>query len=335
MSSARSGGTPPRPSSAEDVCLLINPLSLRLRYGSLRARAEAMAVAAGVEVILASAAEEIQTVLERLLARRQRRIFVLSGDGTMLAIAQFLAALPSGTWSPELLLLGGGRANVVPRACGGVPALPRLGAALAALRGDRPITVTSQQLLRLEQPGLPPRHGFVLAGAMVDYGIRYCRDYRAGGEGWLRKGLLSDPWALLQLGMKVIIGRSPIPDYQQLRVLTNTGDRLEAPMRILMATTLQYGKAHYNPYADRGTGPVRVTAVAADAQRFWRNLPAVLGGHFDPARMTTQQGYLSGRYEYVDIGGLAGCSLDGEPFELDPRRALRLAAGMPLHILKP
>ena len=334
MSPPPGRGAAGAPVAAGEICLLINPLSCRTLYGSLARRAREMAEAAGLEVVVTGDPQQILALLRRLHERRAPQLFVLSGDGTVQLIAQYLVQLPPGEWNPALLLLGGGRANVVPRAHGGDPALPALRRALQALREGRELMREPQTLLRVEQEGSLPHHGFVLAGSVADFGIRQCRAYRASGTGWWYRGLLADPWCVLKLVVQSLVGLSPVPPSPQLDVTLETGERMVARVRVLMAATLSRAGGHYNPYAERGSGPLRVTAVSADARRFWRNLPRVLSGRYDH-NMTTLLGYLSGRCHTVQILGLSGYSLDGEPVDVDPQRPLQLTAGMDLNILRP
>jgi hypothetical protein len=287
-----------------------------------------------VEVFSVTTPGQVNAALDVLRARRQPRVFVLSGDGTMHAIAQYLALLPAGEWSPELLFLGGGRANVVPRDCGGLPALPRLEAALRACHDGKRIEVELLPLLRVEQDGAIPQHGFVFAGSLMDYGIRLCRSYRMAGTDWLHRGPLADPICLAKLGLQVLVGRNPLPASPLLELTTDSAESLRGVVRLLFASTLLHREGYYNPYAARGSGPVRVTAVLAGAVRFWRQLPGLIGGRLDN-NMKTPAGYLSGRVEYVNISGLSGYSLDGEAFATDPSRPVRLCSGMRLRILRP
>lgn len=333
MNSSPAQGGADLPEITGEVCLLINPLSCRTLYGSLARRAAELARAERVPVVITGDPKLIAVLLQRLRERRARQLWVLSGDGTIQLIARFLLELPAGDWQPALLLLGGGRANVVPKAFGGAPALPALRAALRARREQRPMAVESQPLLRVEQAGLPAQHGFVVAGSMVDYGIRICRDFRARGTGWWHRGLFADPWCLIKLAFKVVIGSSPLPPYPQLDIVTDNGERMIASVRVFMASALLHA-SHYNPYADRGSGPLRVMAVAVDARAFWRHLPRMLSGRYDE-NMTTLQGFLSGRCGAVTIAGLAGYSLDGEPVDVDPGSPLRLTTGMSLQVLRP
>jgi diacylglycerol kinase family enzyme len=312
---------------------LINPLSCRTLYGGLARSAELLARAHGLRVEVLGDPPRILALLDDLRQQHTARLFVLSGDGTIQLIARYLAQLPEGDWNPELLLLGGGRANVVPRAFGGTPALPALRRVLQAMREQRPLRVESQPLLCVAQEGRPVERGFILAGAMIEYGVRYCRERRAAGTGWWNRGILADQVSLLKLVSLVLTGNNPLPAYPHLRVQMEPGDLLDAPVRVLVAGALRDADGHYNPYARRGEGPLRISAIAVDAPRFWRNLPRMLSGRFDEQTMNTSQGYLSGHCRSVTLTGLARYALDGEPFEADPERPLQLSAGHCLRVV--
>jgi hypothetical protein len=288
----------------------------------------------GLEVLLASNPAEFQATLDRLRALEAEQIWMLAGDGTIHAAADYLAQPASAGWAPAFLLLGGGRANVVPRDVGGYPPWKQFNAALAGLREDRRFTEERLLTLRVEQEGGPARHCFVLAGAIIHAGIRLCQEHRARGSSWLHRSWLADPYVLLKIAAQVGMGRSPLPAYADLQVRSDSLALMRAPMRVVMATTLQMRGALYNPYAPRGEGAVRITAVAANARHFWRRLPGMLKGRFEDD-MTAQQGYLSGRFPAIEIDGMDGYALDGEPVAADPARPVRLSGGIGIRILRP
>jgi hypothetical protein len=100
-----------------------------------------------------------------------------------------------------------------------------------------------------------------------------------------------------------------------------------------MAGSLFSAGGHYNPYAKRGAGPLRVTAIAVEAARFWRYLPRILQGRYDNLTMGLTQGYLSGHCQDTSVMGISSYSLDGEPFEADPTRPLQISTGFLLKVL--
>jgi hypothetical protein len=314
--------------------LLINPRSFRASRWGLARRAARAARRAGIEVIAASDPGRFRAAFDRLRERGVQQVWLLCGDGTIQWIAQYLAA-PAGAWSPTLLLLGGGRANVVPRECRGYPAMRALRSALAAHRQGQALPTMRIRTLQLSQPGAPVRHGFFLAGGMVHEGVRVCSEHRARGTGWLHRSLAADFYALFSLLFKVWTGRTPLPPYTRMSVRMEAGAALEqAPMRILLASTLGMRDALYNPFAANGEGPVRVTAIAANAPHFWRRLPGILRGRFH-RELTPEHGVLSGRAGSATITGIRDYSLDGEHFTADPALPLQLDEGIVLTVLRP
>jgi diacylglycerol kinase (ATP) len=319
--------------AAARACLVINPRSFRAAWLGYARRATRLAAATGLEVFRIVDPASLRTLLAGLRERRQQQIWVLAGDGTVHALAEYFAEQSGGDWTPALLLLAGGRANVVPRETGGYPAMPALRRALAAYAAGRALPEERVITLRVSQAGQPQRHGFLFAGAMIYEGVRLCAEHRAAGTSWLHRGYFADPYALLRLGVQVLIGRSPLPPYPEVAARVDGLAEMTAPLRVLVASTLALHDAHYNPFAERGTGPVRLTAVAATAARFWRRLPAILRGRFDE-RMDAAAGYLSGRGEQVELRGVSGYALDGEIFRTDPALPLVLSPGIALRMMR-
>ncbi|MDQ2639505.1 MAG: hypothetical protein M3Y79_02830 [Pseudomonadota bacterium] len=320
--------------SAGPPVLLINPRSFRASRWRLAQRAARLARAAGLEVVAAGDPERFRAAFDRLHAERREQVWLLSGDGTIHWIAEYLAHV-GDAWSPALLLLGGGRANVVPRETGGYPPMRALRAALAAWRQGTTLREERLPTLRLSQPGDPVRHGFFLAGGMVHEGVRLCSEHRGRGTGWLHRSLVADFYALLELMVQVAVGRSPLPPYAHMRVRLSDGRTLEsAPIRVLLAGTLAMRDALYNPFAAIGEGPVRVTAIAATTPHFWRRLPGILRGRFHSS-LTPETGTLSGRCAHAEVLGISAYSLDGESFRANPGLPLTIDTGIALRVLRP
>jgi hypothetical protein len=318
--------------TAGEPVLLINPRSFRASRGGLAERAAQLARAAGIEVVTATDPAHFRAAFDRLHQQHQAAVWLLSGDGTVQWIAEYLAQA-RGSWSPLLLLLGGGRDNIVPRECGGYPPMRALRAAAAAHRAGRPMARETLTTLRVSQPGGPVRHGFLFAGGLAHEGVCVCREHRASGTGWLHRGPAADPYALLKLLVRVWIGRGP--PYTRMSVHLSDGSMLPvAPMRLLLASTLGMRDAPYNPFAETGKGSVRVTAIATTAPHFWRRLPGIMRGRFH-ASLTPTNGALSGRCAAAEVRGINAYSLDGESFTADPHLPLTIATGIELSVLRP
>jgi len=222
----------------------------------------------------------------------------------------------------------------VPRECGGYPAMPALRRALAALREGRPMVEARIHTLQVSQAGRPARHGFLFGSAMIYEIVRRLAEHRAGGKGWFHWSFFSEPWVLLKLALQVYILRTPLPPAPQVLARLAGRGELAAPMRMLLASTMELRGALYNPFAARGTGSVRLTAVAATAPHFWRHVPAIFRGRFND-NMDLAHGILSGRGERGELHGVSAYALDGELVAADPATPLVFTAGVGLRVLRP
>ena len=313
-------------------CLVVNPHSFRTLRGALAERAAQLARARGAEVERVTDASSIAAALDRALARGQPALFVLAGDGTVQAIVEHLACLPDGVPLPKLLVLGGGRTNMTAADFGGRGSvLRKLDAALLAWRAGRALRVEERPTLRVAQPPAPPRHGFFLAAGLVDRVIRACHERRAGQSHGLRTGHASTAFSLVALACGAFGRRRPP---SELRIAAAGYPALDAPARLLIATTLQRRHGLLDPYARRGQGELRFTAIAARGPGFWARLPWLAMGGFSK-RMTAERGYLSGHGERLEVLGVASYTLDGEEFDADPSRALVVTPGRRLQFLTP
>jgi len=337
--SVRASGLTTAPVTQADTapppCLIVNPRSFRASRKGLAARATALALAYGAEVVEADHPSSVDSALRSILSRRQRYVLVLSGDGTVHAIVDALARLPEGSWKPDLLVLPGGRTNLT--AADLKPQGETLAVLERALRHAREphceMPVEERHTLCVEQAPAPPRYGFFVGAALVDDVVRECQQFRLRGSR-LRSGHLSTFWCLLQLGLSAMLGRPRLPPRPTLDVDAGATGCLSAPTSVLIATTLEHRVGWFNPYAARGAGTLRVTVVKAGAPGFWRGLPGILTGRFTKA-MTLENGYLSGRCPHLQISGLRGYSLDGEGFDADPARPLSISPGPILRFLQP
>lgn len=317
-------------------CLVVNPRSFAVASSRLAARAIALARAHGAEVIEADQPLHFEAGLDAALAHGARRVFVLGGDGTVQAIVDHLARRAPGSALPQLLVLGGGRTNLtVADLHGSGSALRKLESALIRSVRDPAGGFELQQrhTLVMEQSPAPPRHGFFVAGAIVDTLIRRCHHDRATGSGSLRTGTHSTAWTLVKEAVPALQGRPPYA-FPALDLDVPGLGRLHEPMRLLLASTLTHDNRLLNPYAQRGAGILRVTAVTAGARGFWRSLPRLVTGRYSEA-MNIHHGYLSGRCDGFVVRGLDAYTLDGQSFRADPTRPVTVRTGPRFDFLVP
>ena len=328
--------TAPTGGSAAPVppCLLVNPRSFRASRG-LAERASALAAQMGAEVVRVEGGLDVSAALDAILARRQRHVAVLAGDGTVREVIERLARLPAGHWLPDLLILPGGRTNLtaadlVPRA----DPLATLAKALAwAGDGRWDDAVIERVPLCVAQAPAPPRFGFFFGGAAVDSVVHDAQTRRYAGGGSLHRGPLASAWVVARLLALGLVGRANLP-VSTLAIDAGACGSLQGRIRLVLATTLLHRAGLFDPYAARGSGDLRLTAVTAAARRFWPALPRLLTGRYSKA-MNLDNGYLSGNCEQVRIEGLAGYVLDGEHFDTDPARPVIITPGPRLRFLSP
>ena len=306
-----------RPLVERAPCLLINPRSFNASRNTLAARAAGLARGHGVEVLEAGTDVEIKAASEMLLSRVPAPIFVLAGDGTVRALTDRLAALPPHVPQPPLFLLGGGRSNVTAAAQGGKgDVLSKLESALRRWRDGPALAVEPVHVLQIEQPPAPTRYGFLLAAGLLDAIIRACHREYEHGEGGLRTGGAGTAWAVLKLALPgMLLGREPPLD--GLEITLPGWDLPRSPARLLLMTTLAKHRGTLIPFAERGHGPLRFSAVCARGAGLWARLPGAALGR---AR-------LSGRCEAMHVRGLSRYTLDGEEFSADPTRPVAIRPG--------
>lgn len=317
-------------------CLVVNPRSFSVASGRFAARAIALAKTHGADVVEAGEPAQIAAGLDEALSRGALRLFVLGGDGTVQAIVDHLVRRVPGSAMPQLLVLGGGRTNLTAADLhGSGSALKKLETML--IRGARGpaggFELQHRHTLVIEQAPAPPRHGFFVAGAIVDSLIRRCHRDRETGSGSLRTGTYSTAWSLMKEAVPALRGRPPYV-FPGLDLDVPGLGHLHEPMRLLLASTLTHDNRMLNPYADRGEGILRVTAVTAGAQGFWRSLPRLVTGRYSEA-MDINRGYLSGRCEQFVVRGLDAYTLDGQSFRTDPARPVAVRTGPRFDFLVP
>jgi hypothetical protein len=314
--------TPARPAP----CLMINPNSFSAARSALASRAADVARARGAEVVQVFGASDFDAALKSVIEKEQQALFVLAGDGTVQAVVDRLASLPADVPRPQLLVLGGGRSNVIAADLRGRGAvLRKLEMALDRYRHGGAFKAETRHALTIEQPPAPTRHGFLLAAGLVDAAIRACHQLRSSGSAKLRMGGAGTLWALAGLALPAMAGIRQ-PPIDALHIDVSGHDALSEPARWLVLTTLPNPWGMLDPYARRGEGALRFTAIAAQGFPFWARLPRIALGRFTPA-MNAGRGYMSGCTDAVRVLGLSSYTLDGEEFASDPARPVIIRTG--------
>ncbi len=318
--------------AASDWVLLSNPQSFRMSLGDRVQRLEALAVARDIPVFRVSDLASIAAAVAAVAERGASCLAVASGDGTLHAIvSELMRRAPVARW-PAVLLLGGGRGNFIARDLGSAGDVATVFSRVLE-RGGQPLRRTRRAVLHMRQAGGFSEHGFFAAGAMVGEIIRDCHDYRAAGSGWLRTGRPATQWRLLQLSVLAALGRRRFAT-PELAIEADPLGRMSGPVRLLACSSLQHADGLLNPFAARGEGPVRLTAVRAGAAGAWRRVPGLMTGRSSPS-MQPVQGYLSGRCDRISIMGLDSLVIDGQAHRIDASLPLEFSATESLEFLLP
>jgi hypothetical protein len=332
--SAGAAAMPAEPHLAQSApCLIVNPRSFGASRRGLAERAAEIARQQGCAVVQATDAATIGAAIDRLVLARQRTIALLGGDGTVQVAAERLARVPADLPQPQLLVLGGGRSNVTAADVGGCgDVLKKLETTLRQCRAGATLRTQTRPTLAISQGAGPVRHAFLLAGGLLDYAIRACHRHRRQG-GSLRTGGLGTTWALAKVGLPAMLGLSE-PPLDALRIEAPGAQELAQPARWLLLTTLRNGLGSVDPFAPRGAGAIRCTAITAQGPSFWARLPRLAAGRFTPA-MDAAHGYLSTRCDALRVRGLSSYTLDGEPFTADPARPVEIGLGATVTFIQP
>jgi hypothetical protein len=316
-------------------CVILNPRSFRASAGNLSARIRELTSKLGAEVVEATDPTTVAWAIDRAVASGGGPLVVVAGDGTVQAIADYVARLDEPARHPSLLILSGGRTNLIAADLGGGGrVLARLASHLNRVTSGADVRVQERHTLVVEQAPAPARHGFFLAGAHLDSIIRACHAYRASGRSRLHTGHLSNPYTVMKLGLARLIGRKLLPARPDLNIDAGELGRLHGPTRLLLASTLSHATGLVSPFANRGAGILQLTAVGGDAKRVLSRLPRMLLGRYT-ADMHPRDGFLSGRCEQIEVTGLARYTLDGEKFECDPTRPVTIRVGAPVRFVLP
>lgn len=312
------------------LAALINPLSFRMSLRDRAQRTETRIREAGGVAYRVSNLDAIEAALADALNRGVDRLILAGGDGTLQGAVSYLARYPTAQDLPDLLVLSAGRTNYVAADLGTrAHFLTTLDRLFDDATGP---TLLERRTLALRHPSIGEQHGFFLAGAMLDQAIRTIHAEWIDRPGW-RRGRMASTLGVMKLLPALLTDRPPFVA-RHLEIDAGELGRIDAPMRFLLMTTLGLDDQHARPYARRGTGPLRLTATAADARNWRRRVPAVLHGRFD-GRMIPATGYLSGHTDAVTVHGMESVTVDGQEFDLDPAMPLEITAGPSFRFLRP
>jgi hypothetical protein len=268
---------------------------------------------------------EAAEALREFNARGVEVVAVAGGDGTLQRVFGLLYNERIFDTPPLLGVLPGGTTNMIGYDIGAArkPA-KELAALLARARTGRLGEGRVQRrLIAVHRPDRPrPSYGLFGGGAGIHQGTMISR--RSVDRIGMRDaaGPLT---GLLGLVGPLMIGRNPIKpvpaNISHDQVVRERRDYIA-----ILVTTMDRLILNICPFWGTGPGAIRLTTVTAKPRRFSRLILPLLMGR-PPPEATPANGYSSVNAEHVEIDMTGGFVLDGEMFELEAGRPLRLDTG--------
>lgn len=275
---------------------------------------------------------QIEGALDRIRRLAPARLVIAGGDGTLQGAVSWLARHQPAESMPQLVLLSAGRTNFVAEDIG---TRSHFLETLETVLSSDPARLhpVDRPTLKLRHPAIGEQHGFFLAGAMVGEAIRFVHRWQANRDTWLHRRHAASAAGVAALALRCALGRYRF-DLPHIEIETDGLGREDAVCRFLLLSTLNHDRSLVDPYARRGAGPLRVTAVRKRANRLKWRLPNLARGRFS-AGMTPENGYISGRCRTVIIHNLDSMVLDGQEFDLQRAEPLRVSTGPMFRFLRP
>jgi len=274
-----------------------------------------------------SSAEAVPDALWELAHQDVELLVVNGGDGTLShALGEILGAGAFDQRTPRVAMLRGGRTNMSARDLGAHrdPVRGMANLVRAARSGRVQERVIERPVLRVQYgPGVNVRYGMFFGAGVIHRGIELVhRHFRAKRQGLFGASLVTSTL----VARLALLGHSHgvlEPDKVGMLVDGTPIDR--GASRLVMATGLHEILLGMRPFWGRGEGPVRFTAIAADARRFGRSLPRLLSGR--PGHVLRERdGYTSRNARRVDLRLDCGFTIDGELEAPVPDRIVSLTA---------
>ena len=319
-----------------------------LKRDHLGALGRVLKAAPDVVHIETAGSEEVPEALAHLARQEVTLLAVNGGDGTLQHVLTEVLSSNIFETLPCIAPLCGGRTNMSAHDIGsrGRPAT-----GLAALISSVQTNTLAQRIverpvLRMEcGPHQRPQYGMFFGAGVIQRAIAfkhqlYPQQHLQGpfGAGLFLGGMLLRIACGSQTGLltpdEIGIGLHAEHGEQYVNDERVPLERLERErFQLLMATTLERLILSIRPFWGREDAAVRFTSIASGAKR---SLPAVLKilrGR-PPAPSVGTSGYCSRNVERVILHMDSGFTIDGELFDPEPGRTLRLEADRRLRFVR-
>ena len=259
-------------------------------------------------------------------------VLVLNGgDGT---IQHALTHLLGGgrTWRPHIAPIRGGRTNVTALDLG-VRRGPVAGLAalVGALRAGRARECEVERaVLRVEFPDQEHYAMFVGYG-MLHRAVAFT--HRSFPEGRAQGAFGAGVVTGALVARSALGGMHGLLSPDKMRVAWDGAHEPPREYLLVLATTLERLFLRLRPFWGRERAPIHATAVETHARGIWRAAPGIMRGR-PPAHVIPENGYRSRNVRELVIQLDAGLVLDGELFDPQPDRVVRVTAAEGVRFLR-
>jgi hypothetical protein len=322
------------------ICVISNPTSGNNRKWQARIEAR-LAAYPHVRHHVTGSPQEARALVPVLAASRPDVVVINGGDGTIAAALGMIL----DHWAPDrlplIVVLPGGTANMTAGDIGTASSHRRaLGRFFRWLDRGAPLDgdIRERHVMRVDGAADGQvRYGMFLGTGAIMQATKFAHSHvhsrGLGGEISLGMVLVRAVWGLIRQDPRF---------YQPTHVrmdMTGAGtarmSRDEAPMLLLVASTLERLFLGIRPFWASAEAPIGLTAIRGGAARFARAFPSVLRGN--PNRhVTAENGYESFRAGQIDLRFEGDLNLDGEVFATaGPEVPLVITAEGPLRFLRP
>ncbi|HJQ56682.1 MAG TPA: acylglycerol kinase family protein [Vineibacter sp.] len=314
----------PRPSPAPIIGVLINRKSGRNRSGLAELR---NLIVQSPEVIARETAGPVEAAeaLRFFRAQHVQALAVAGGDGTLQGVFDLLLNERIFDTPPPIGVLPGGTTNMIGYDIGAArkPAKELAGLLARVRTGRLHESPVRRRLMAVHRPGKrATAYGLFSGGAGIHQGTMLSR--RSVDRIGMRDA--AGPLAgMISLLGPLVIGRNPIKPVSARIVHDRTAEERRDYIAII-ASTMERLILGLSPFWGTGPGAIRLTTVTAKPRRFSRVLLPLLNGR-PPPDATPANGYRSVNARHVEIDMAGGFVLDGELFELEAGRPLRIDTG--------
>ncbi len=319
-----------------------------LKKGHLRALGRVLKAAPDVVHIETAGSEDVPEALARLARQEVTLLAVNGGDGTLQHVLTEVLSSNIFERLPSIAPLCGGRTNMSAHDIGG---RGRPAAGLAALISSMQTNMLTERMverpvLRIDcGPHQRPQYGMFFGAGIIQRAIAFKHQLYPQQR---LQGLFGAGLFLGGTLLRIVCGAQTgllRPDEIGIRLHAehgehdNHGERIPLEhlerkgLQLLMATTLARLFLGIRPFWGREDAAVRFTSIAAGAKR---SLPAalkILRG-LPPLPSVSASGYCSRNAERVTLHMDCGFTIDGELFDPEPGRILRLEADHRLRFVR-